>query len=237
MSPEQARGQAVDARADLWAFGCVCYEMLAGRRAFDGETASDAISAVLTRDPDWSALPERTPAPVRRLLRRCLARDVTRRLRHAGDVRLELEDIAASPLGRRWPVRRDAASGAVPLSSLGDRRGRVHRRALARMATCGVLTARARAAAPRTTRLELRLPAGLELFPSTSSTVVASPDGRSVAFVGTSGGKPPAVPPPPRRVRRDARAGNDRRDDGELSRRRTVPGVCDLRRRAEDRRR
>ena len=58
MSPEQARGQRVDSRTDLWAFGCVCYEMLAGRRAFDGDTASDAISAVLLRDPDWSALPE-----------------------------------------------------------------------------------------------------------------------------------------------------------------------------------
>src|SRR5215210_8053068 len=83
MSPEQARGYAVDSRADVWAFGCVCYEMLAGRRAFDGETASDAISAILTRDPDWAALPDSTPAQLRRLLRRCLARDLTRRLRHA----------------------------------------------------------------------------------------------------------------------------------------------------------
>src|SRR5829696_9747907 len=97
MSPEQARGYAVDSRADLWAFGCVCYELLAGRRAFEGETASDAISAILTRDPDWAALPDSTPAQLRRLLRRCLARDVTRRLRHAGDLRIELDEIASSP--------------------------------------------------------------------------------------------------------------------------------------------
>src|SRR5512145_2207176 len=89
MSPEQARGQAIDKRSDIWAFGCVLYEMLAGRRAFAGETASDTIAAILERDPDWSALPNATPAALDRLLRRCLEKDSKLRLRDIGDARLD----------------------------------------------------------------------------------------------------------------------------------------------------
>jgi Tol biopolymer transport system component len=79
MSPEQARGQAVDQRTDIWAFGCVLYEMLAGRKIFAGETLSDTIAAVLGREPDWTALPKRTPLHIRTLLRRCLQKDAARR--------------------------------------------------------------------------------------------------------------------------------------------------------------
>ena len=75
MSPEQARGTTVDKRADIWAFGCVLYQMLTGRQAFAGATHSDTIAAVLERDPDWSALPATTPPSIRRLLRRCLEKD------------------------------------------------------------------------------------------------------------------------------------------------------------------
>jgi serine/threonine protein kinase/Tol biopolymer transport system component len=96
MSPEQARGKAVDKRADVWAFGCVLYEMLTGRRAFDGETVSDMLAAVLTKEPDWSALPEKTPTGVKRVLRRCLQRDAKLRLRDIGDARLDLEEIGAA---------------------------------------------------------------------------------------------------------------------------------------------
>ncbi len=92
MSPEQARGQAVDKRSDIWAFGCVLYEMLAGRRAFEADTISDMFVSILEREPDWAALPVATPVAVRRLLRRCLEKDPTRRVRDIGDVRLELED-------------------------------------------------------------------------------------------------------------------------------------------------
>jgi hypothetical protein len=99
MSPEQARGASVDRRTDVWAFGCVLYEMLSGRRPFDGPTHSDVLVSVLEREPDWSALPEDTPPPVRRLVRRCLQKDVRRRLRDAGDARLELEDAVAAPEG------------------------------------------------------------------------------------------------------------------------------------------
>ena len=77
MSPEQARGQAVDKRTDIWAFGCVLYEMLTGQRAFRGETVSDTIAAVLEREPDWQALPAGTPAKIRDLLRRCLQKEAT----------------------------------------------------------------------------------------------------------------------------------------------------------------
>jgi Tol biopolymer transport system component len=92
MSPEQARGKAVDKRTDIWAFGCVLYEMLTGRRAFPGETMSDAIAAILEREPDWSATPAQTPAIIRRLLQRCLEKDPKRRMRDIGDARLELEE-------------------------------------------------------------------------------------------------------------------------------------------------
>ena len=103
MSPEQARGKAVDKRTDIWAFGCVLYELLTGRRAFTGETTSDVIVAVLEREPDWSALPASLPAGVRRLIRRCLEKDPKRRLRDIGDARRELDDVDAAPV--RSPKR------------------------------------------------------------------------------------------------------------------------------------
>ncbi len=102
MSPEQARGKAVDKRTDIWAFGCVLYEMLTARPAFRGETVSDTIAAILEREPDWSALPAQTPASIRRLLQRCLEKDPKRRLRDIGDARLEIEEAlgAGRLLGR-----------------------------------------------------------------------------------------------------------------------------------------
>ncbi len=93
MSPEQARGLAVDKRTDIWAFGCVLYEMLTGHVAFPGPTVSDTIVKVLEHEPHWSALPETTPAPIRRLLLRCLTKDPKRRLRDIGDVRIEIDAI------------------------------------------------------------------------------------------------------------------------------------------------
>ena len=80
MAPEQARGKAVDRRADIWAFGVVLYEMLTGRRAFEGEDVSDILASVLSPGHDWAALPATTPPPVRRLLKRCLERDPRKRL-------------------------------------------------------------------------------------------------------------------------------------------------------------
>jgi Tol biopolymer transport system component len=93
MSPEQARGKAVDKRSDIWAFGCIVFEMLTGRVAFAGETDSDIIGKILEREPDWSALPATTPATVRRLLLRCLAKDPKQRLRDIGDAGIEIDSF------------------------------------------------------------------------------------------------------------------------------------------------
>jgi eukaryotic-like serine/threonine-protein kinase len=93
MSPEQARGQSVDRRTDIWAFGCCLYECLSGQSAFKGDTATDTLAAVLGKEPDWSTLGDDVPSVVRRLLRRCLAKGIRQRLQHIGDARLELEEI------------------------------------------------------------------------------------------------------------------------------------------------
>jgi Tol biopolymer transport system component len=186
MSPEQARGKPVDERTDIWAFGSVLFEMLTGRRALGAaETVSDAIAAVLTSEPDWAALPPDTPESVRRLLRRCLSKDPARRLRHAGDVRIELEDAAPGTVAADMPADR-VASGPrayVPwavavITSL--------------VAAVAGWRAWGRTDGPatplHTTRLEVNLPSGVELYSSTSRTVAVAPDGKSFSFIGTSGG-------------------------------------------------
>ena len=113
MSPEQARGRSVDKRADIWAFGVVLYEMLAGRKPFEGETVSDTLAAVLRADIDWAALPPQTPSSVRRVLRRCLDRDAKKRCRDIADARIEMDEApetgeVLAPMvsgpGRRVPL-------------------------------------------------------------------------------------------------------------------------------------
>ena len=119
MSPEQARGKPVDARADIWAFGAIVYEMLTGRRAFPGETVSDTLAALLTREPDWAALPAATPASVRRALKHCLDRDIHSRFRSIADVRVEMagtaEDhsVALTELRRRSSFAPWIAAGVL----------------------------------------------------------------------------------------------------------------------------
>lgn len=93
MSPEQARGKRVDRRADIWAFGCVLYEMLTGQGAFSGETTSDVLACVIRAEPDWSAVPSSTPRRIRDLLRRCLQKDPRQRLRDVGDARIAIEEV------------------------------------------------------------------------------------------------------------------------------------------------
>jgi eukaryotic-like serine/threonine-protein kinase len=115
MSPEQARGQAVGKRADIWAFGCLLYEMLTGRIAFDGPSVSDTLAAVLHHEPDWAALPSRLPTSVTTLLQRCLEKDVKQRRRDIGDVRAELDDALARPSGvTRSDVSAPVASRRAP---------------------------------------------------------------------------------------------------------------------------
>ena len=120
MSPEQARGRVVDTRTDLWAFGCVLYEMLTGTRAFKGEGLADILASVISAEPDWAALPPDTPPALRLCLRRCLQKDARQRFHHVADVRLALEgafDTATADAGRHPPgkvrSRRIAYVGAV----------------------------------------------------------------------------------------------------------------------------
>jgi len=109
MSPEQARGKPVDKRSDIFSFGCVLYEMLAGSGPFPGETVTDSLGAILHREPDWSLLPARTPARIRELLRNCVAKDRRNRLHDIGDARLELDRAIA---GHEWASVAAPASGA-----------------------------------------------------------------------------------------------------------------------------
>jgi pimeloyl-ACP methyl ester carboxylesterase len=102
MSPEQTRGKEVDNRADIWAFGCLLYELLAGKRAFQGETVSDVIAAVLEHEPDWSALPPGTPATIRELMRRCLEKDASRRPSNIAEARTTIVEAQRGLNRRRW---------------------------------------------------------------------------------------------------------------------------------------
>ena len=124
MSPEQARGRAVDRRTDVWSFGCVLYECLAGRQAFEGETVSDLIARILEREPDWSAIPPATPPRVVELLRRCLTKDTSLRLRDIGEARIALgaprldsgpagTPVRAAPRFRNWMISTIVAAVAV----------------------------------------------------------------------------------------------------------------------------
>ena len=113
MAPEQARGTGVDARADIWAFGVVLYEMLSGRTAFTAETVPDTLAAVLTREIDWSALPESTPPAIRRLLRRCLERKPKSRLHSIADARIVIDEVLAG-VAEPAPIAVPAPAAAVP---------------------------------------------------------------------------------------------------------------------------
>ena len=117
MSPEQARGQAVDKRTDIWAFGCVLYEMLTGRPPFEGDTMSDTFVSILERDPDWVALPAATPASVRRLLERCLRKDPRKRLHDIADAILDIDDAVTVPPGTSGGET--VASSGLPRRSFG----------------------------------------------------------------------------------------------------------------------
>ena len=114
MSPEQARGEEVDRRTDIWAHGCVLYELLTGRRVFEGKGIAEQVASVLTREPDWSLLPVETPPKLKKVLRRCLAKDRARRYQEIGDLRLELE----GGFGARPRARRPASLAATRIRSI-----------------------------------------------------------------------------------------------------------------------
>ena len=121
MSPEQARGQEVDRRADIWAFGVILFEMLTGQQLFAGETASDTLAGILKTDPDWEQLPEDLPFQVERVLRRCLAKDPRQRLRDIGEARVRLEDPEAESGMFSGPVPAWRAGRPADASALACR--------------------------------------------------------------------------------------------------------------------
>jgi eukaryotic-like serine/threonine-protein kinase len=176
MSPEQAKGKPADKRSDIWAFGCVLYEMLTGTRTFDGEEITDVLAAVVRAEPDWSRLPANTPASVRRLLRRSLAKDRKHRLADIADVRLELDETAANP----------AADAIVPLVTPVFRRPWFWMAiALASLMTAAAAVARmmlAPSTEARIVRFDIASPAGTRM----EAAAPISPDGRLLAFVTPS---------------------------------------------------
>ena len=115
MSPEQARGGAVDKGSDIWAFGCVLYEMLTGARAFDGASAADTLANVLQRDPAWDRLPDATPPSIRVLLRRCLRKDRRERLQDAAGVRIEIDDVLHDPNGSARTIAHHGSGACRPV--------------------------------------------------------------------------------------------------------------------------
>ena len=175
MSPEQARGRPVDKRADIWALGVVLYEMLTGRRLFEGETVSDVLAAVLTREVDWTVLPPRAQGRVRELLRRCLERNPKQRLHDVADARLLLDDALAG-------------DQAAPISAGGSSKGpgRLLLVALSAFALVAAglggwaLTRGRTAAAPRPRSLSLVLPENLRLADDNLGGVAVSPDGARI---------------------------------------------------------
>ena len=178
MSPEQAKGRQTDKRGDVWAFGAVVYEMLSGRRAFTGERTSDTLQSVLHQDIDWSVLPPSTPTTVRRLIARCLERDVKRRLRDIGEARIVLEEPDALDEQQQafvMPSRRWA--GASP-AVLGVLAGAV-------LVAAGAWLLAPRPATPPVIRFTLTLPQERSLtLPTPHHIVALSPDGSHMVYVG-----------------------------------------------------
>ena len=182
MSPEQARGKAVDRRTDVWAFACCLYESLTGRKAFEGETVSDTLAAVLKNEPEWERLPGDAPTWLRSILARALRKDTKRRLRDMGDVRIEIEDAMGKPASSVTPpVERKLAP--VVLAAVGTA-------FIAGLAVWGVMSSGS--APPKPLKhLAINLPARdrLDLGQGPVGVLLAlSPDGSTLVYAGSRNG-------------------------------------------------
>ena len=182
MAPEQARGKAVDRRADVWAFGCVLYEMLTGKRAFRGDDITDVLAAIVRDEPDWSALPPSTPASIHRLLRRSLIKDKNDRLGDIGVARLEITDAAN-------PSAVDARVGSVPASSRVTRFGWMGAAAVAGALVTGLAIWQLRPASPvlEERRASILIPDARRWIGPSGSGVVISPNGARIAYTAVEG--------------------------------------------------
>jgi serine/threonine protein kinase/Tol biopolymer transport system component len=189
MAPEQARGRTVDRRADIWAFGVVLYEMLTGRRAFEGEETSDVLAAVLRQDVEWAELPAATPPRLRRLLERCLDRDVKTRLRDIGEARIEIARIEAGAP--------DSLAIAPSTTSAAPQAAWSRRLPWAIASLLGLSLAvvlfqwapwrTAPQPSPRTLRASIGADASLPV--DRGASVILSPDGTTLAFVARPAGR------------------------------------------------
>jgi serine/threonine-protein kinase len=183
MSPEQAKGKPVDKRTDVWAFGCVLYEMLTGRRAFGAGDVTDTIVAVVSKEPDWTALPSNTPPAIHRLLRRCLAKDRHQRLADLATARLEIVEALTAPASEPLPYAARPASRRRRLAAV------VSVAALLAAALAGTLVWLAtRPALPRIARVTIT-PAGAAALTinGTDRDLTITPDGTRVVYVGNTG--------------------------------------------------
>ncbi len=184
MAPEQAKGKAADRRADLWAFGAVLFEMLTGTRAFRGEDVTDTIVSVISKEPDWTRLPAATPAALRRLLTRCLKKDVKTRLQAIGDARVQIDELLSGA-----PEDASGVSMAPPTASW--RGGRLWMAAFAVASLVAVAVAvpalrhlrETPPSAPPETRTEIGTPTTDE-----PTSFALSPDGRQIVFVASGDG-------------------------------------------------
>src|SRR5262245_4696141 len=183
MSPEQARGKTVDKRSDIWAFGCVLFEMLTGRRAFGADDVTETLAFVITKEIDWTTLPSTTPGPIRALLRRCLQKDPNRRLHDVADARLEIEDaVSAHP--------DTAAGGPARVRSRWTTAGVFAAIAAAAIAG-GLLVAaiqRSPIVGPKVSRLEIA-PTGTQALSlgGFEYDFAITPDGSRVVYIGNNG--------------------------------------------------
>ena len=183
MAPEQAKGREADKRSDVWAYGCVLFEMLTGKRPFDGDDVAETLASVLKGEPDWSLLPANVPTPVVVALRRCLTKDPTRRLTSMSGVSFVLADAEALALPPPPAASHQPAASLRPLQSL------VVAIALVIVGGASAWTAWKLKPEPQKApqRFELAMPDGVQLLPgATRSMLAISPDGRNVAF-GASG--------------------------------------------------
>jgi len=189
MSPEQARGKSVDKRADIWAFGCVLYEMLTGRLAFPGDTLSDTIASILQGEPDWRALPETTPSGIQRLLRRCLEKDPARRLRDIGDARIEIEDVlsSASPASAETSAVSPARRFARLSWSIAAIASLVALVAIGALAWVSRAARKGPAATPRISRMTIASSGPTAVAIGGKRTLAITPDGKRVVYIGDGG--------------------------------------------------
>jgi serine/threonine protein kinase/Tol biopolymer transport system component len=186
MSPEQAKGKAVDRRADIWAFGCVLYEVLTAKRAFDGETVTDVLAAIVRAEPEWSLLPAGTPLAILNLLRRCLKKDAKQRLQAIGEARIAIDTATTGAPDSVTAIVERAAEPPVWRRTLPWGIA-----AIAILAALALLYWRSRPEPHQVMHLSLSLPQPLAgiLDPNPGSPIALSPDGSQIVFVGSVAGK------------------------------------------------